>query len=959
VPFLVMDYASGGSLRERISDERLLSPETIVKYVEQAAEALSYMHNQGFVHRDVKPANLLLSGQGEVLLSDFGIAKFVDSSESLVRGTVPYMTPEQWKGYASPATDQYALGMIVYELLTGKHPSGDLVFHDQKDAKGGTVSRTIFPDLEVANEEHPVLPSAVRQVLQRAVAQQPTDRYESITLFAHALSNALNERSERVSASFTGSTKFQTEMMPPERREDSMDRVGEHFGEYRLVRLLGEGDQASVYLGQHCGRSVVVKVFKTLLSSNAQQQFREEVRRFLGLCHPNIIQIHDCSIENGVPVLVMDYAPEGSLRERIPDGRQLPLETIVKYTEQIARGLQYLHNQGVVHRDIKPANLLLSGKGEVLLSDFGIASLVHRDVKPEKLFIVDTPGISEAGTFPYLAPEQLHGKPCFASDQYSLALVVYEWLAGKPPSQEPVFHDWKDTKGGVVTRTIFPELIDGGHPVLSPAVRQVLQKALAEQPTDRYESITLFAQALRNAVDERSGPVGFVGSTVFQTEMSSQGRREDRIGQQLGNYRLVEYLGEGSFGKVYLGKHRSLNSYAALKVLEGINTPEDERAFRTKAQRLLDLRHPNIIQIHECGIENGMPVLVMDYTSKGSLRERIPYGGRIPLETIVRYVEQMADALSYVHNQGIIHGDLKPENILFGKKGEVLLSDFGLTNLVHRDVKPEDVLLDHSGSKNAGLSDPGVASFLGPPERLRGTLSYMAPEQWEGYSSPASDQYALAVIIYEWFTGKSPPQELASNDQKDKERGTTFPGFTDDEYYGVTHVIQRALAKRPTSRYKSITLFAQALSNAMNERPESINGSFTRPKKSASGAKSQPSGVSRVHCQEQSQENDTFPLLTNCLARSYVEMAFEQLPWLERNCLSLYTDAELTPGEIAQVLDVNEAVVSRYLGKASHQWLRAYASLLEKDVGISLPVSPSPESGRDLLHVKKLVQGYQ
>src|SRR5258707_11546802 len=107
----------------------------------------------------------------------------------------------------------------------------------------------------------------------------------------------------------------------------------------------------------------------------------------------------------------------------------------------------------------------------------------------------------------------------------------------------------------------------------------------------------------------------------------------DRVGQVFGNYRLVKLLGQGGYAEVYLGKHRYLNSYAALKVLNTTLRPVDERIFWAEAQRLSDLRHPNIVRLLDFGVENGTPVLIIDYAPKGSLRQAYPHRTQMPLTT--------------------------------------------------------------------------------------------------------------------------------------------------------------------------------------------------------------------------------------------------------------------------------------------------------------------------------------
>src|SRR6266852_4590937 len=156
----------------------------------------------------------------------------------------------------------------------------------------------------------------------------------------------------------------------------------------------------------------------------------------------------------------------------------------------------------------------------------------------------------------------------------------------------------------------------------------------------------------------------------------------DWVGQQFGNYRLVRILGEGAFAEVYLGEHIYLSTQAAIKVLHTQLTSDDTEKFRTEARTIAHLVHPHIVRVLEFGVEGKTPFLVMDYAPHGTLRQRHPKGTRLPLDTIISYVTQVADALQYAHQEKLIHRDIKPENMLLGRKNEVLLSDFGIAIMV-------------------------------------------------------------------------------------------------------------------------------------------------------------------------------------------------------------------------------------------------------------------------------------
>ncbi len=264
--------------------------------------------------------------------------------------------------------------------------------------------------------------------------------------------------------------------------------VGYQFGNYQLTHLLGEGAFAKVYLGQHIhlGTQAAIKVLDTQLTSDDLEKFRTEARTIARLIHPNIVRVLEFGIEDRTSFLVMDYAPNGTLRQRHPKGQPVPLATLVSYVKQIADALQYAHDAKLIHRDIKPENILLGRNGELLLSDFGVA-LTTQTSRSQSI----QEGI--AGTVTYMAPEQLQGKPQFASDQYSLGILLYEWLCGEAPFK------------GLLTEiycqhiSVAPPSLRIKVPSLPPQVEQVVLTALEKDPSRRFPSMKALSSALEQA----------------------------------------------------------------------------------------------------------------------------------------------------------------------------------------------------------------------------------------------------------------------------------------------------------------------------------------------------------------------------------------------------------------------------------------------------------------------------
>jgi len=266
------------------------------------------------------------------------------------------------------------------------------------------------------------------------------------------------------------------------------ERIEQQIGDYRILRLLGKGGFADVYLGEqiYLKRSVAIKLLHTQVTEFQQEDFLKEAQHLANLAHPHIVRVHHFAVERGIPYLVMEYAPNGTLRTRHAHGSQLQLEAIIFYVKWIADALQYIHDQKLVHRDVKPENMLLGANQEILLSDFGLVAVAHATAS------LTLEG--QAGTPLYMAPEQLQGKPRPASDQYSLGVVVYEWLCGQCPFKGPLAE--------VVTQHLYvpPPSLQERLPTLSPAIERVVFTALAKDPKQRFASVREFAVALEQAI---------------------------------------------------------------------------------------------------------------------------------------------------------------------------------------------------------------------------------------------------------------------------------------------------------------------------------------------------------------------------------------------------------------------------------------------------------------------------
>jgi serine/threonine-protein kinase len=250
-------------------------------------------------------------------------------------------------------------------------------------------------------------------------------------------------------------------------------------GRYKILRKLGAGGMANVYLAedQELGRRVAIKILNERHANDEQfvERFRREAKNAAGLSHPNIVSIFDRGEAEGTYYIAMEYLDGRSLKELITTRGPAPINVAIEYARQILGALRVAHRQGLVHRDIKPHNVLVDGEGRVKVTDFGIARAGPSQMTEEGSII---------GTAQYLSPEQAQGAPVTpASDLYSVGIVLYELLTGTVPfaGETPVELAMKHLSK-------VPEPPSHVRPEVPRDLDFVIMRALAKAPADRYQS---------------------------------------------------------------------------------------------------------------------------------------------------------------------------------------------------------------------------------------------------------------------------------------------------------------------------------------------------------------------------------------------------------------------------------------------------------------------------------------
>jgi F-box protein 11 len=270
-------------------------------------------------------------------------------------------------------------------------------------------------------------------------------------------------------------------------------------GRYLLTQRLAGGGMADIFSAydRHLGAEVVIKApLPDLLRHPAfAARFAREARALVRLAHPHVVRALDAGEHAGVPYLVLQYLPGGSLRHRQlgPGGqvRPLPVEHLGRWLLPVAQALDFIHTQGFVHRDVKPGNILFDGHGHAYLGDFGVVKALA-GAPPELAAELTQRGVV-LGTLQYMAPEVFRGKPYDGrADQYALAVTCYEAVAGRWP-----FEGSNPAQVMVQQLNSSPPALEVLRPGAVPAsLARAVEKGLAKEPTERYGSCQELAAAV-------------------------------------------------------------------------------------------------------------------------------------------------------------------------------------------------------------------------------------------------------------------------------------------------------------------------------------------------------------------------------------------------------------------------------------------------------------------------------
>lgn len=553
-PCIVMELLHGADLKTlfgALSRNRTpLDPLAVAAIGVGVAQGLGYAHRKrgldgrplGIVHRDVTPHNVFVSREGTVKVLDFGIAKSADQIQStrsgVVKGKVPYMSPEQVRGGdLDGRSDLFSLGVVLWEIATARR-----LF--QRPTEVLSLQAVLDAPVDPPSKHAPGFPPQLERILLRALSRDPAERAETGEAMAEELETVLRAAGAPSTAALLA--RRLEECVPegapePEARHDVTESVdiaeeqtaedptssrrrrlldprtsrdgelvaGRELGRYRILSPIGRGGMGTVYhaVQQPIGRPVALKVILRSLARDQETcaRFLREARIAASLSNPHTVTIHDFGqADDGTLYLAMELLEGEDLSQRIARDGAIPFDEACGIAAAVCRSLSEAHRKDIVHRDVKPENVFLATTDEggtaVKVLDYGLArisSTTHGATKLTRAGVL-------FGTPQYMSPEQVRGREIDArSDIYSVGVVLFEMLTGVPPFRGAdavtVMAAHAQTPAPDPART-------GVRPVLPPELRMLLLAMLSKEPTDRPDAATAVA-ALRQLAGVTSNSV--------------------------------------------------------------------------------------------------------------------------------------------------------------------------------------------------------------------------------------------------------------------------------------------------------------------------------------------------------------------------------------------------------------------------------------------------------------------
>ena len=795
--YLVMEFVEGKNLRQSVEREGALPYKVAADYIMQAARGLAHAHQFGLIHRDVKPANLLVDKSNIVKLLDLGLARSLnpESGASLTKsrqgklvGTADYVAPEQVQDShnVDPKTDIYSLGCTFYYLLTGHppFPNGSLA---------EKLAMHLYHQPQNIKEKRPDVPDFLVAVCYKMMAKKPDDRFHSAKQVCDLLQSFLDGETIDVKEIFdkqqANQGSEQSDSVPHDLPKALSEKLMSHASSMNILPK-----EAIIHSGQSAPNP---PVSATKLVSTSPQKPLVEARNHIDQ------QSHHPVKENG-------SSDHGSNRISSPDDVPTPSPL----TEDQAK---------IDTREETPVTREPSKRP----TDANLSSLIQPDTQ-----ISETP---QDIKLPKPKRKKRSKRKRSATRDWPEIMTIEEVCEYLRISHEKM--------AKLIDEGRIPcQELDGEFRFLKSAVEEWLKEA--NFGTQTFETNRSYLTSLKSLIakDRKNLNVGkFIESMatlellpsqelealirgftpedlqedadVLARNLADQGKLTDFQASSLlhnhldhlriGKYITLEKIGSGGMSVVYKAKHPNTEKIVAIKVL---NPQEDSsegyRRFENEVRAVSKLNHPNIVKAYDAVHEDGFAYLVMEYVDSQNLDQLIRRHGAIPVEKAIDYMVQIAEGLQHAHDNHIVHRDIKPGNLLLTRQGQIKILDLGL------------VRFDHA-LWNKSSNDPNP-DRLTKCESLLGTPEFMAPEQFidPRLADAKADIYSLGCTMFFMLTGKSPFARHTASATLKAHQAESPPLFSDsrsDIPIDLQHIFERMVSKDLHDRQETMQDVADEL----------------------------------------------------------------------------------------------------------------------------------------------------
>lgn len=375
-------------------------------------------------------------------------------------------------------------------------------------------------------------------------------------------------------------------------------------------------------------------------------------------------------------------------------------------------------------------------------------------------------------------------------------------------------------KPDVLSSFLSGEMIDGAFEAIAEHVSTCDACSLQTEVLD-HPSTGLPETSIANPVARSHSSVRSESDRVESSGLDAQEVDVNAVPEQIGEYQVLDLIGQGGMGLVYKARHCELNRDVAIKFLPKhlFDRPDARQRFdhEMKAAGLCD--HPNIVRTHDARKLNNFHFFVMEYVKGRSLSEILNDEGPLAIADACAIASEVATALQYIHERGLVHRDIKPSNVMLTDTGEVKVLDLDLTRTQCENTENEPADIESlAKTESVGNAITMTATVLG-------TTSYMSPEQWSAASETdiRADIYSLGCTLFQMLTGRPPfaGQAYSTNWRSFQAHRTMPPrrlsAFRSDVPHGLEAIVRRMLAKTTEERFAVPADVQQALQPYISE----------------------------------------------------------------------------------------------------------------------------------------------